>query len=99
MAERVSRYAQHLDIYGFDSDVEVLVKNLDKLQLDNLETRMLIKTEGMTKKDYSKHEIIYFLMNLAKERKQKEKYIQLYNKFKGVLDDKEVDSMIEEYEE
>jgi len=99
LAERVSRYAQHLDIYGFDSDVEVLVKNLDKLQLDNLETRMLIKTEGMTKKDYSKHEIIYFLMNLAKERKQKEKYIQLYNKFKGVLDDKEVDSMIEEYEE
>ena len=60
---------------------------------------MLIKTEGMTKKNDSKHQIIFFLMNIAKERKQKEKYLGLVNRFRGVLGKEEVDYMVEEYDE
>src|SRR3989344_6426591 len=62
LAEKVSKYASNLDIYGFDSDKEILLENLDELELKNLEARMLIKTEGMTKKDQDKQDIIYFLM-------------------------------------
>src|SRR3989338_8068819 len=81
LAEKVSLYASKLKDYGFDSDVKILVENLDKLQLDNLETRMLIKTEGITKKDDAKKDILFFLLSIVKERKQKEKYLELCNRF------------------
>ena len=83
LAEKVSLYASKLKDYGFDSDVKILVENLDKLQLDNLETRILIKTEGITKKDDAKKDILFFLLSIVKERKQKEKYLELCNRFKG----------------
>lgn len=99
LAEKVLLYASRLKDYGFDSDVKVLVENLDKLQLNNLETRMLIKTEGITKKDDTKKDILFFLLSIVKERKQKEKYLGLVNRFRDVLGKEEVDYMLAEYDE
>ena len=99
LAERVSLYTSKLKDYGFESDIKTLVENLDKLQLDNLETRMLIKTEGMTKKDDTKKDILFFLLGIVKERKQKEKYLELCNRFIGILDKETMDYLIEEYDE
>ena len=99
LAEKVSLYASKLKDYGFDSDVKILVENLDKLQLDNLETRILIKTEGITKKDDAKKDILFFLLSIVKERKQKEKYLELCNRFKSIIDKETMDYLIEEYDE
>ncbi|MBU2576772.1 MAG: hypothetical protein KKF50_03550 [Nanoarchaeota archaeon] len=97
LVDKVSEYASSLDIYGFNSDKEVLLNNLNKEQLNQLEEKMISKTIGMTYKDEEKHEIIYFLMDIANERKDKEKYLKMCEKFRGVLENSEVDYMVEEY--
>jgi hypothetical protein len=98
LAEKIAEYAGSLDVYGFDSDKEILLENLNKEQLKQLEERMLIKTEGMTKKDQFKQDIIYFLMSIAEAQGDKEKYLKLCEKFKGILDNKEFEYLKNEYE-
>lgn len=97
LAERISRYAQNLDIYGFDSDKDVLLANLTKDQLEELEEKMLSKAAGMTKEDEDKQDIIYFLMSLARASEDKEKYIRLCNRFKDILDNEEFTYLQNEY--
>ena len=99
LADKVSEYASTLDIYGFDSDKEILLNSLSKEQLNALEEKMLAKTQGMTKKDRDKHEIVYFLMSLTEVQEDKEKYLKLCENFKGVLSDKEFEYLKGEYEE
>lgn len=99
LAERVSNYASRLDIYGFDSDKEILLQNLSKEKFHQLEEKMLAKTQGMTKKDQEKHDIVYFLMNIAEEQEDKEKYLRLCERFRGVLSDEEYEYLKGEYEE
>ena len=99
LAEKVSEYASSLDIYRFDSDTEVLFENLDKEMLDKLEEKMLARTQGMTNKDIKKHRIIYFLMNISNEKQDKEKYLRLCERFRGILNSKEFEYLKEEYEE
>ena len=71
LADKISEYSSSLDVYGFDSDKEILLNGLSKEQLNQLEEKMIIKTKGMTKKDMAKHEIIYFLMDISKTQNQK----------------------------
>ncbi len=99
LAERVSKYASHLDVYGFDSDKEILLENLNELEFKNLEARMLIKTEGMTKKDQDKQDIIHFLMEISEIQEDKEKYLQLCERFRRILNNKEFEFLRGEYEE
>ncbi len=99
LADKVSEYASSLDIYGFDSDKEVLLNNLSKEQLNELEEKMLYKTQGMAKKDKDKHEIVYFLMSITEVQEDKEKYLKLCERFKGILTDKEFEYLKSEYEE
>jgi hypothetical protein len=99
LAERVSKYTSHLNSYGFDSDKKVLIENLDELAMHNLEQRMLIKTEGMTKIDQNKQDMLYFLIWLAEAKKDKQKYNSLCERFKGVLNDKEITELKNEYGE
>jgi hypothetical protein len=84
---------------GFDSDTKVLIQNLEKLFLENLINRMLIKTEGMTKKDEDKQGIVYFLMKIAEEQEDKEKYLKLCERFRGVLPDNEFEYLKKEWDE
>ncbi len=98
LADKISEYASALDGYGFDSDKEILLKNLDKEKLEKLEEKMLEKTQGMTKKDIAKQEILYFLIYLAEVQKNKDKYIQLCNRFNNILNEKELASLKDEYE-
>ena len=99
LADKVSEYASNLNDYGFDSDKEILLNNLNKERLNQLEEKMLLKTEGMTKKDEKKHEIVYFLMDLAKIQDDKSKYLSLCEKFKGVLNGEEYEYLKGEYED
>lgn len=99
LSDRIARYATKLEVYGFDSDKEVIIENLDELAMHNLEQRMLIKTEGMTKKDRDKQDILYFLIWLAEAKKDKQKYNNLCERFKGVLSDKEIVELKDEYGE
>ncbi|MEK6850075.1 MAG: hypothetical protein AABX85_00705 [Nanoarchaeota archaeon] len=99
LAERVSRYASHLEMYGFDSDKEILLTQLTKEQFNDMESNILAKTDGMTKKDQDKQDIIYFLMHIAEIQEDKEKYLRLCERFKGVLTDKEFQYLKNEYEE
>ena len=97
LADKISEYASSLDVYGFDSDKEIMLNNLNKEQLNQLEEKMLMKTHGMTKKDEKKHEIVYFLMEIAQIQNDKAKYLGLCEKFKGVLDNKEYEYIKGEY--
>ena len=97
LAERISRYAQNLDIYGFDSDKEVLLTKLSKVQLAELEEKMLSKAAGMAKGDKDKQDIIYFLMGMASASKDKDKYLILCERFKGILNDEEFEYLKNEY--
>lgn len=99
LGDKVSEYASSLDVYGFESDTQILIENLDKETLERLEEKILSKTMGMTSKDTEKHGIIYFLMNIANERQDKEKYLKLCEKFRGVLKDSEIDYLKGEYNE
>ncbi|MBI2629854.1 hypothetical protein HYW76_02020 [Candidatus Pacearchaeota archaeon] len=99
LADKISEYAPSLDVYGFDSDKEVLFENLTKEKLNEVEQKMLSKTTGMTEKDKDKHEIIYFLMSISEAQEDKEKYLKLCERFRGVLKDSEVNYMREEYED
>lgn len=97
LAERISRYASHLESYGFDSDKEILLNNFNKEQLNQLEEKILVKTIRMTKKDQDKQDIVHFLMEIAQAQNDKEKYLKLCERFKGVLPDKEFEYLKEEY--
>ena len=97
LVDKVSEYASKLDVYGFDSDKEILLNSLSKEQLNQLEEKMLAKTTGMTKEDSEKHDVIYFLMEIAQIQNDKEKYLGLCEKFKGVLDNKEYEYIKGEY--
>ncbi len=99
LADKISEYASSLDIYGFDSDKEILLNNLSKEQFKELEEKMLARTMGMTKKDQYMQEVVYFLMNISEVQGDKEKYLRLCERFKGVLTDKEVEYLKGEYEE
>ena len=103
LADKVSEYASSLDVYGFDSDSdsdkEILLNNLSKEQLNQLEEKMLGKIQGMTKKDSGKHDVIYFLMDLAQTRRDKSRYMSLCEKFKVVVDNKEYEYLKGEYED
>ena len=101
LADKVSAYAVKLERagYGFDSDINILVENLDEVTFRNLEQRMLIKTEGMTKKDKSKIDIIHFLMEIAHRQNDKTKYLKLCEKLKGILPDKEINYIVWEFDE
>jgi len=99
LVDKVSEYTLGLDYYGFDSDKEILLDNLSKEQISELKEKMLVKTLGMTKKDKEKHEIIYFLMSLTQVQENKEEYLKLCERFRGVLTDKEVKDLKEEYDE
>ena len=99
LADKVSEYASSLDIYGFESDKEILLNNLSKEKLNQFEEKMLAKTQGMTKKDQDKQDAVYFLMGIAEVQEDKEKYLRLCEKFKGILNDKEFEYLKGEYEE
>lgn len=99
LSKKVSEYASCLDIYGFDSDKEVLLNNLTKEQFNLFEEKMLEKTIGMTKNDEDKQDIIYFLMRIAEIQDDKEKYLKLCERFKGIYNDKEFENLKNEYEE
>ena len=60
---------------------------------------MLIKTEGMTKKDQDKQDIIHFLMSIAEIQENKEKYLELCERFRGIFNNKEFEYLKGEYEE
>lgn len=98
LSEKVSKYASHLDIYGFDSDKEVLLNSLSKEQLNQLEEKMLEETIGMDKKNHDKQDIVYFLMNMAEVQEDKEKYLRLCERFRGILTEKEFESLKGQYE-
>ena len=97
LSNRIAEYASKLQVYGFESDKDILLKSLNKEQLEELEQMLLIKVDGMTKKDGDKHEILYFLINLAGGQKNKDKYMQLVNKFEGILDNEEIEHLRWEY--
>lgn len=99
LADKVSEYASSLDVYGFDSDKEILLNSLSKEQLKELEEKMLAKIKGMTKKDSVKQEIVYFLMEIAEFQEDKEKYLRLCENFKGILDKQEFEDLRKGYEE
>jgi len=99
LADRVSNYASKLKDYGFYSDKEILLNSLKKEELARLEELMLIKIENMTKKEEDKQEILYFLLSLAEVQENKEKYMRLCERFRGVIEDSEVDELKEEYNE
>ncbi|MFW5847133.1 MAG: hypothetical protein ACOCUU_03170, partial [Nanoarchaeota archaeon] len=67
LTEHIADYAIRIERagYGFDSDMKILIEELNEQTLKNLEQRLLVKTEGMTKKDEDKIDIIYFLMEMA----------------------------------
>lgn len=101
LSDEIAEYAVKLwgSGCGFDSDTKILIQNLDKLFLENLMNRMLIKTEGMTKKDENKQSIVYFLMEIAEEQEDKEKYLELCERFKGILPDNEFEYLKKEWDE
>jgi hypothetical protein len=101
LTERISDYAIKIGRagYGFDSDSQILINELDNQTLKNLKQKMLIKTEGMTKKEEDTHEIVYFLMDIAREQKNKEEYLRLCERFKEILPKDEFDYLKGEYED
>ncbi len=101
LIERTADYAIKLERaeYGFDSDIKTLIEDLDEQTLKNLEQRMLIKTEGMTKKDEDKIDIVHFLMKIAQEQNDKKKYLRLCETLRGAVPDKEVDYIVWEFDE
>ncbi|PIN90423.1 hypothetical protein COU57_03490 [Candidatus Pacearchaeota archaeon CG10_big_fil_rev_8_21_14_0_10_32_14] len=98
LAQRVSSYAAHMGDYGFESDIEILIGELDKEKLTELKEKILSEAEGMTKKDYDKQDMVYFLLSLAIERKDKTQYLFLCEKFKGILKDDELNDIKKEYD-
>lgn len=99
LADKISEYASSLEVYGFDSDKEILLTNLTKEQLNQLEEKMLAKTEGMTTKDEDKQSILYFLIDLANSQKDKDKYLRLCDRFKLVLPEEDFEYLKGAYEE
>ena len=99
LAEMVSRYASHLNVYGFDSDTDILITRLNKEQFKDLEARMLAKTNSMIKKDQDKQDIVYFLMNIAEIQEDKEKYLLLCERFRDILNIEEFEYLKNGYEE
>lgn len=97
LSERVSNYAAKLKDYGFESDKKTLFKLVKKEEFAKLEELMLKKIENMTKKDEDKQGILFFLISLAEMQKDKIKYFDLCKKFKGILDDKDLECLKEEY--
>jgi hypothetical protein len=60
---------------------------------------MIAKTIGMTKKDQDKQDILHFLMSIAEIQNDKEKYLRLCEKFRGILNREEFDYLKGEFED
>lgn len=99
LSDKVTKYAASLDTYGFDSDKETLIDNLSNEQFNQLEEKILEKTKDITKKDQGKQDIIYFLMSIAEVKNDKEKYLKLCERFRGILTEKEFEYLKGEYGE
>ena len=99
LANECYDYIVKLEGSGFDSDKKILIEYLEKDKLYNLINLLLLKTQGMTKKDEDKQDIIYFLMEIFEELGEKEKYLDLCKRFEGVFSDKEIEYLKKEYEE
>ena len=50
-------------------------------------------------KDEDKIDIVHFLMEIAQEQNDKKKYLQLCERLRGVVPDKEVDYIVWEFDE
>ena len=99
LSDRVFEYASHLGGYGFDSDMRVLLSELDGNNLEIFWRRMLIKIEGMTKETQDKTDVVYFLMGIAEEQGDKEKYFGLCERLKSVVSEEEYECLKKEYGE
>ena len=99
LSDRIARYASSLDIYGFDSDKEILLNNLSKEQLNQIEEKILAKTQGMTKKDQDTQDIVYFLISIADVQGDKQKYLRLCERFREILSKEEFECLKNGYEE
>jgi hypothetical protein len=98
LVDNVKRYALSIGRggYGFDSDTSTLIDLLDNNTLEKLEEIMLIKIENVQKRE-EKMDLVYFLMKLIEEQKNRNKYSQITEKLKGILTQKEFEGLIEDF--
>ncbi|MEK6927963.1 MAG: hypothetical protein AABX11_06030 [Nanoarchaeota archaeon] len=99
LTDKIFEYASALDIYGFDSDFEVLLNNLSKEQLNEFEEKMLMKLQSASIKEENRKSGAYFLIEMSEHQENKERYLKLCERLKGVLMDEEIVSLKEEYKD
>lgn len=98
-AEELFReYLEYLRIkkeYGFESVHQTLFKHISENNLNSF-TRLVEKeAETVKEKDYALYDLIYFLLDLAKFRKDKNTYNQLCEKYKRLVGEEQKEAFDE----
>jgi len=96
--ELFREYSEYLKIkeeYYFESVHKTLFTNLSEDDLKHLTTLVEREAENVKEKDYALHDYIYFLLDLAKFRNDRNTYNQLCEKYKKVVGDEQKDAFDE----
>lgn len=100
--ELFKEYLGYLEVkedYYFESAEQIILTQLAKKDRNKFIEMVTKEAETVTEKDYAKHDLIYFILNLAKSRKDKAAYYRLCDKYEKIGGDEqkeEFDSKIAE---
>lgn len=84
--------------YYFKSAEETIISELTYEDFTKFKEMLLAESEKIGKKDYAMHDILTFLMNIAK-KEDNDKFIELAKRFAPILGYDDFNQLIKDYEE
>ncbi len=96
--ELFKEYLEYLKVkedYYFESANRIILTQLPEKEKNEFVKLGEVESEKVGEEEYAMHDLIYFQLELAKANKNKEKYIEICEKYKKIVDEEQK----EEYEE
>lgn len=86
--------------YYFEAAEKIIIEELNEKDFSTFKSLLLQKSEVIGKDNYELHDILTFLLDIAKEKeKDDKKFIELAEKFTPILGYEDVNQFMEDYEE
>lgn len=90
--ELFKEYTEYLkvsDDYYFESADRTIITQLPEASLSQFASKIQKEAENIKEDDYAMHGLIYFLLSLAKYKKDKEAYYAICDKYKHIIDEEQ----------
>jgi hypothetical protein len=93
-------YLKKKQDYYFESAEKTIMEELGDEDFAKFKEMLLLEAEKIGKKDYAMHDVLNFLIDIAKKKeKDKKKFLELVERFAPVLGYDNVKQFLEDYED